>query len=235
MSGLHPYCVTVAGYHPPAGLTGVGGRSVQGWEIESFTVWTSEEPSAPRPELDAVVRHDAVVRAANDRVTSLPVRFGAWAPDHAVLVSRIRRRRAELEAALVAVSGCVELGVTVEDASGSRREGGQQKPRDAVARLRGEADGRAYLRQLSHHYADRRRRRAERSVLLERLRSAVGSLALDERVHRVPPPGLASVAHLVARGEVGRYRERLDAFAREHGATTVRVSGPWPPYSFADS
>lgn len=236
MSGLHPYCVTIAGCHPPAGLTGLGGRLVQGWDFESFAVWTSEEPSAPRPDLEAVVRHDAVVRAANDRVTSLPVRFGAWAPGHAVLVSRIRRRRAELEAALAAVSGCVELGVTVEEVSApGRGEEARQQAGEAVTQLRGEADGKAYLRDLSRQYADRRRRRAERAVLLERLRSAIAPLAIDERVHRVSPPDLVSVAHLVARSEVGRYRGRLDGFAHEHGVTRVRVTGPWPPYSFAGS
>jgi hypothetical protein len=235
VSGLHPYCVTIAGCHPPDGLEGLGGRIVEGWEIESLTVWTSEEPSAPRPDLEAVVRHDAVVRAANERVTSLPVRFGAWAPDRTVLVGRIQRRRAELEAALAAVSGCVELGVTVEDTSGSERDEGQREASDPVALLGQGANGKAYLRQLSRHYAGRRRRRAERAVLLERLRSAAGPLAIDERVHRPPRPALLAVAHLVARSEVERYRERLDEFAHEHDATRVRVSGPWPPYSFAGS
>ena len=235
MSGLHPYCVTVAGCHPPAGLTGLGGRVVQGFDIESFTVWTSEEPSAPAPDLEAVVRHDAVVRVASEHSTPLPVRFGAWAPDQAALASRIRKRRAELEAALAAVSGRVELGVTMEEEPTSGTEEGKRDGSDPAGGLRGETAGKAYMRELSRHYEGRRRRRAEGAVLLERLRSAVGPLVVDERVHRLRPPGLVSVAHLVARSDVERYRERVDVFAHDIGATRVHVSGPWPPYSFAGS
>jgi hypothetical protein len=144
-----------------------------------------------------------------------------------VLADRIRRRRGELEAALTAVSGCVELGVTLEHAS-AEPEGG--------VRAETHAGGRAYLRELSLEHAERRRLRAERDALLERLRAALTELTTDERVRYLRPPGLVSVAHLVARDHEARYRDSVAAFASEHDQVArVLVTGPWPPYSFAGS
>jgi hypothetical protein len=168
-----------------------------------------------------------VVRAASESVTPLPVRFGDWARDHSVLADRIRRRRGELEAALTAVSGCVELGTRLEHASA--------EPEAAVS-AETRAGGRAYLRELSHVYAERRRRRAERDALLESLQAALEELTTDERVRYLHPPGLVSVAHLVPRDREARYRDSVAAFASEHDqAARVLVTGPWPPYSFAGS
>jgi hypothetical protein len=227
MSGVYPYCIVEAGCHPPPGLTGLGGRPVEGRDVEPFTIWTSAEARAPALDLEGIRRHHEVVRAASESVTPRPVRFGGWARDHSVLADRIRRRRGELEAALTAVFGCVELGVTLEHASAEPESG-----------VSGEtpAGGRAYLRELSHVYAERRRRRAERDAMVERLRAALMELTTDERVRYLRPPGLVSVAHLVARDREARYRDSVAAFASEHDqAVRVLVTGPWPPYSFAGS
>jgi hypothetical protein len=160
-------------------------------------------------------------------MTPLPVRFGDWARDHAVLADRIRRRRAELEAALTAVSGCAEFGIRLEHASAEPEAGVSAETR---------AGGRAYLRELSHVYAERRRRREERDALLEGLRAALTEPTTDERVRYLRFPGLVSVAHLVARDREARYRNSVAAFASEHDqAARVLVTGPWPPYSFAGS
>jgi hypothetical protein len=229
VSGVYPYCLVPVGCEPPRGLRGVGEGVVEGRDVQGFTVWTSEEPSPPSPNLESIVRHDAVVRAAAEAATPLPVRFGAWAPHPSVLVERINRRRAQLEAALTAVSGRTELGVTVE--GGSMPASGSEETGDAATEP--VTDGRAYLRKLSLEHADRRRRRAERLALLEGLRAALGALALHERVHPPASPALVSVAHLVPRRDEARYRQRVARFARDRSAYRVRVTGPWPPYSFA--
>ncbi|HUP53789.1 MAG TPA: GvpL/GvpF family gas vesicle protein, partial [Longimicrobiales bacterium] len=207
MSGVYPYCVVTAGCHPPPGLTGLGGRPVEGRDVEPFTIWTSAEASPPALDLEGITRHHDVVRAASESVTPLPVRFGDWARDHSVLADRIRRRRGELEAALSAVSGCVELGIRLEHASAEPEAG---------ASVETPAGGRAYLRELSHVYVERRRRRGERDALLERLRAALTELTTDERVRYLRSPGLVSVAHLVARDCETRYRNSVAAFASEH-------------------
>lgn len=232
MSGLYAYCLVPVGCEPPPGLRGLGGGLVEGRDVEGLTVWTSEERSPPPASLECIVRHDVVVRAAQDVATPLPVRFGAWAPNPSVLVERIRRRHAELQATLSAVSGCVELGIVIEDAStpgtapGACGGGWAEDP---------VSDGRAYLRKLSLEHAERRRRHAQRRVLLEGLRGALEGLALHERVHRPVAPALVSVAHLVPRCDEALYRQRVAGFAPAGSERTIRVTGPWPPYSFASS
>lgn len=229
MSGVYPYCVVAAGCHPPPDLTGLGGRPVEGRDVAPFTIWTSAEASPPALDLDGIRQHHEVVRAASESVTPVPVRFGDWARDHSVLADRIRRRRGELEAALTAVSGCVELGIRLEHATADPEA---EPGVSADAR----AGGRAYLRELSHVYAERRRRRGERDALLKGLRAALTELTTDERVRYLQPPGLVSVAHLVPRDREARYRDSVAAFASEHDqAAQVFVTGPWPPYSFAGS
>ena len=228
MSGVYPYCVLTAGYDPPAGLRGLSDRPVEGRDIGPFTVWTSLEPSLPRPDLESISRHHAVVRAASDSETPLPVRFGAWVPDHEALVRRIERHRGELEVALAAVQGRAEFGLTIEDdgAATLGTAGSGKVPED----------GRAYMRELSCHYAGRRRNRERRDAVLESLRESLAELRLEERVRRLGPPGLLSVAHLVARSHEVRYRALVEGFVRERArGIRVHLSGPWPPYSFVSS
>lgn len=228
MSGVYPYCVLAAGCHPPRGLRGLGGRLVEGGDIGPFTVWASPEPSPPRLDLEGISQHHGVVRAASHSGTPLPVRFGAWAPDHEALVRRIERQRGELEAALAAVQGRDEFGLTIEDDGAATLH----KPRSG----RTPEDGRAYMRELSFHYAGRRRYRERRDAVLASLRECLAELGLDERVHRLGPPGLLSVAHLVARRHEARYRALVRGFVREHSrGIRVHLSGPWPPYSFVSS
>jgi hypothetical protein len=228
MSGVYPYCVVRAGCHPPAGLKGLSDHLVEGRDIGPFTVWASPEPGPPRLDLEGISRHHAVVRAASDSGTPLPVRFGAWAPDHEALVRRIERHRGELEAALAAVQGRAEFGLTIEDDGAATLETARSG--------KAPEDGRAYMRELSRHYAGRRRYKERRDAVLESLRETLAELGLDERVRRLSPPGLLSVAHLVARSHEARYRALVEGFVREHArGIRVHLSGPWPPYSFVSS
>jgi hypothetical protein len=45
---------------------------------------------------------------------------------------------------------------------------------------------------------------------------------------------LLSAAHLVRREAVSQYRDRLKAARLERPELKFLVSGPWPPYSFAN-
>jgi hypothetical protein len=48
------------------------------------------------------------------------------------------------------------------------------------------------------------------------------------------PPLVASVYHLVPRKEARAYRSALTRAARQVSRVQVKVSGPWPPYAFAE-
>jgi hypothetical protein len=45
--------------------------------------------------------------------------------------------------------------------------------------------------------------------------------------------GVASIYHLVPRGSADRYESAIEEAARNAGVRMI-LSGPWPPYAFAD-
>jgi hypothetical protein len=68
----------------------------------------------------------------------------------------------------------------------------------------------------------------------EPLRTAVARWVRAERVERLDRGRLAgSLYHLIPRGGASAYRRAIERAALEAGVTMV-VSGPWPPYAFAE-
>lgn len=227
MSGVYPYCILPSGHHPGPRLAGVDGTSVRAQDLGPFTVWVSSLEAAPPVDLEHIEQHHEVVRAAASAATPVPVRFGAWAPSPEALAERILPRADELEAVLEAVSGRVEYGVLFLD----RSEALEASSTEPAA----PASGRAYLRALARDREERRGRTERGEELARRLRAHLGSLPVEERVTPARPPGLVAVAHLVARSDRAAYLERVERFVRERaGECEARVTGPWPPYSFAE-
>jgi len=67
---------------------------------------------------------------------------------------------------------------------------------------------------------------------LDPLRAALTSLIRAEQVEPHAQPGLlASVYHLIDRGDAERYRQLVESSPLE--GVRVTVSGPWPAWSFA--
>ena len=76
------------------------------------------------------------------------------------------------------------------------------------------------------------RRQASQIPALGPLRSALSGLVRAERVERHGELGLStSVYHLIDRGASGRYRKVVEA--TELDGLRVRLTGPWPAWSFA--
>jgi hypothetical protein len=77
----------------------------------------------------------------------------------------------------------------------------------------------------------RRRAREVRDVPgFDPLRTAVKTWVKEERVEK--KGDVASVYHLVPSGSVNRYRKALETAARDANLR-VLITGPWPPYAFA--
>jgi hypothetical protein len=87
-------------------------------------------------------------------------------------------------------------------------------------------------------YLLERRRIHERDpgrAALEAVSAASASFVRAERIEtHGSPPLLASLHHLIERGQGDAYAEALQAGAAALVDATVAVSGPWPPYAFAD-
>jgi hypothetical protein len=78
-----------------------------------------------------------------------------------------------------------------------------------------------------------RARQRELAVpVFDPLRASVRRWVRDERMEK--RGGVASMYHLIPTGSAARYRAALEHAAGEEGLRVI-VSGPWPPYAFADT
>lgn len=226
MSGVYAYCVVPGGTAPPPGLTGLDAAAVRAHEVDGLTVWVSDEPAKPEPELDNIRRHHAVVMSALGR-NVVPLRFGAWTatPDH--LDARIREMRQRLEGALSRLEGRVEFGIRIQRTEGRAPPA---EPRDEAP----PSSGREYLRAVSRRHGERAAWRREQERAVGCARGALREVVSDERIEYLSPPELVTLAHLVRPEDESAYRARAELIHLESGGEhLVHVTGPWPPYSFA--
>lgn len=162
-------------------------------------------PSPPTPE--KLVEYDRIIRRLSARNAALlPARFNTLVEDEDEVRLILRSRQASFRAALARVRGRVQMAIRLESEAPAA---GQGRP----------ATGADYLR---------RRAAAHQVAEFEPLRSAVDRWVRDVRVER--KGNLVTIYHLIPRASVTAYRRRL-----EHAAApaTLRVSGPFPPYAFA--
>jgi hypothetical protein len=176
---------------------------------------------APTVDEAALRAHDAVVRKLSRVSRSvLPARFGTTLVDEAALAGWLATNRETLERALAQVAGCEQMTLRVHEA--------QHQENDNTARDQGAAGpGARYL-------AERlRAHRAARSVPeIDPLRPSLAHLVVAERAERHPPRAgapVASVYHLIRRGDAAAYREIVGKFKD----LCITSSGPWAPYAFA--
>jgi hypothetical protein len=191
-------------------------------------------------DLDAVSRcavaHSAVIAHCARRHPALPLRLLTLFSSDARALAEVRRRRRSLERRLTHVAGRAEWGVQARfDAARGQRA---RRARTAARSAEG-GPGRRFLER-------RRRGREEIRGLAADARTATASLyralarCADDARQRPPvsvdgrPALLLDAAFLVARARVGEFRRAVRAraaLAADHGLR-VRLTGPWPPYSF---
>ena len=169
----------------------------------------------PRPEL--VLTHERVVEMAMARGTVLPLRFGTQLEHEEDLVRALSQRRERLLRGLDRVRGRVELGLRVFLID-------QQRPRRQTPEL----TGREYLlgRVADHRGGE---------LAARDLHTPLASLAEDSVVRR-PTAGAVFVAsYLVAAETADTFRARAGELSAGRRDIDVLITGPWPPYSFAEN
>jgi hypothetical protein len=188
-------------------------------------------------ELEAIARaHHRVVDAVAACTVTLPLRLATIHKNDARVALMLGSRYRKLSKALARLAGRVELGIKLYLEPGT-----PTAPAIEPSRARALSPGRDYLR--------KRRQQTERQQRsVERLNSAarqvdriLAQLAVARREHPLQPPrsspgrgeNVLNVAYLVEAARVAEFIER----ARSLGTSEVSltVTGPWAPYSFAES
>jgi len=196
---------------------GLGGEALRLIEVARLLVVAGRIDNAPRVTPTALRRHDATMRRLAGRTDAvLPIRFGTVVGDRLALARALAPRAAGLREALALVAGHEQMtlrvygeAVTTSDESATESAGAGQR----------------YLE---------RRLRARRAPEVDPVRRALRGLVSAERIERHErPPLLASVYHLVRRGDSKRYLAAVAAASARLAGVRVSPSGPWPAYAFA--
>jgi hypothetical protein len=157
--------------------------------------------------------------------TPLPARFGQTFADEGALRCTLDERREGIEAGLARVRGAVEMTVRL-----------LLDPATPVAADRPAAkSGREYMAWLRarHRVVEEAQQRA--GFLQARVAQAVGGLARAEARSGASASGnSATISHLVACGDVTRYRHLVHELTEREPELRLMLSGPWAPYSFAE-
>jgi len=225
---VYPYCFAAGLERLNSPPLGVSGARVQLLKIEDIVAVVS----FCRAKVVSVTQknalaHSAVVRNVFKQTTPLPFRFGALVTEED-LRSFVKTHRQALKANLAHVRGCAEMNVRV---SGPRPNA---PPPFEYAQAVG--PGTRFLVEKRKEFRGEEWRTAQKAELSGWLAEKVGKLIRDEYINIVPAERavLARVDHLVERGNVPEYRARMAAAIAERPETRFMVSGPWPPYSFAN-
>ncbi len=180
---------------------------------------------APAPAARTLRAHDAVVRRlAAHAEALLPVRFGTVVADVAALTERLEPRGTALRAALGLVAGREQMTLRVYGPEVATPDTPDDEPASSPG-----AGARYLERRLTVW------RQARSAAEIAPLRPALAGIVVAERVERHDrPPLLASLYHLVRRGEAARYRRAIARGRAALAPVRVEASGPWPPYAFVD-
>lgn len=242
---VHAYCLVPAG-HPlslPEGIDGaaveevpVGGLvalvSELGTEAYGPEVWRAH---AEDPQwLEHVAgEHHKVLQAVVDQTDVLPLRLPGIHQDVSSLEQVLLEQQGALEHALDRVRGHVELGAQVFLVNRGEAEP-EQRP----------TSGRDYLARRSAQAADREEARLRRQKAVLDTHEELAHASTHSTVNAPQDPALSgrsepmllNAAYLVPRDRLDDFvvvAERVhDGLAQD--GMTLEVSGPWPPYNFAD-
>jgi Gas vesicle synthesis protein GvpL/GvpF len=218
VSGVYLYALL--GATPVTGPgVGVGGEPLRLVEVGGLVALVGDLSEALTPSPATLSAQDALLRRLTAGVDAvLPARFGTLVADDAALMDALAPRRSELAQALAQVAGCEQMTLRVWGERAAPASDG-----DAP----GTGPGARYLAA---------RRRARQVPEVDALRARLGDLVRAERAERHDrPPLLATVQHLVLRGESARYLAAVELVGACLAPWRVTVTGPWLPYAFGEA
>jgi Gas vesicle synthesis protein GvpL/GvpF len=224
---LYVYCLAEDVDVLEQSTLGISGAPVRVLKSENFSVLVSDlnEDSVPVTRENALA-HAAVVRSILDYATPLPFRFGTIVTEQQ-LRSYLSTYKPALENKLAAVRGCVEMSVKIIWENFAEK---QPEPHDKV-----QATGTSFLAEKRRQIAGDEQRAAEASEISTWLHENLSGLIRDEQVTIRPTERLVLVAaHLIRRDKITQYREEVAGTCRNRPELHFLLSGPWPPYSFAN-
>ena len=225
---LYAYCLVEDVDALDLSVRGVADLPVSMLKIDEFGIVISEGESFPLTQSESVMAHAAVVRSFLDQTTSLPFRFGTVLTEQQ-LRHYVATYKPALKENLAHVRGCVEMDLKII---------WQQAIPDANRPPENEKQGpgTAFLEKKRRELLGDERQSGQKDELSNLLREQLGGLIRDEHIELYPSKTavLAAVFHLVERSNIEKYQKNVQEIRNNRPVLSIRLSGPWPPYSFAN-
>jgi hypothetical protein len=200
-------------------LRGLEGERLLTVTIGRVAAIVGELKRPPKPIPTTLGKYSEVMHSLSERVPAIvPVRFGTCVQDLIELTFILQSRQQTLLRNLRDVRGRVQMTGRIFQP--------QDPERVVSASNASGASGADYLRARAAAARDKE------VVGFAPVRAAVRRWIRDERVEKQGT--VASVYHLVPRGQAEKYRRALEQAAQDAGLR-LTVSGPWPPYAFSTS
>ncbi|NLU70726.1 GvpL/GvpF family gas vesicle protein [Streptomyces sp. HNM0574] len=235
--GVYAYGVVRAGWRLPGSCRGVGSppAEVRLLAAGSLAAVVSDVPEGLRARRRDLLAHQDLLLALADRGPVVPMRFGMVAPDEETLAAGIAGTARETEALLDHLDGRCEINVKVS----AVEEGLAALVREdeSVRRLRELARSRpgyeASLRLGEAVAAGLNRRAAEAA---EETVRQLDRFAADRAEAPASAECVRNVSFLVDRDRLADVTAAVERLAAEQrGRAGIRLTGPLPCYSFAES
>ncbi len=223
---VYSYCICADLDSFGKSVTGVSGAAVRILRVDDLSVLVSDCEGVLASRENALA-HAAVVRSVLDQTTPMPFRFGTISTEQQ-LRSYLTTNKLALANKLAHLRGCVQIDLKLI----WQRQGLNLVTSDQPAA----GPGTAFLRKKRRELLGDEPASAQRDEVSRLLRDGLGAEIRDEcmELHPSETGLLARVFHLVEKPKIRQYREKIGILVSKRPELQVSVSGPWPPYSFAN-
>jgi len=226
------YCVAEHVSNFPGQVVGIAEHEVELVTIEGLVVVTSKFEGDVVPlTRDNVLLHESVVRRVFATTTPLPFRFGTLVRQQ-VLNSYINARRPALIERLLTVQNCVELSVKIIWSNWSER---RQTRLQSSSQPDESGPGSSFLKSKREELFGNQELGEQAKEISEWLGDRLKRFVRQQKISVEPQQKLVlSSSYLVGRDFETGFRSELEALRAERPELHFLVSGPWPPYTFAN-
>jgi len=224
---LYVYCLAEGVDRLDKTPRGVAGTAVQIAKFEDLSALVSVcRSDAFQVTRKNALAHHEVVRSITQQTTPLPARFGTLVTVQQ-LQNYVSTHRPAIKAKLAHVRGRAEMNVRM---IANKDPLQKSKNEDAPG------PGTAFLLEKRKEILSEEAEVAQKNQLSAWLREKLGDLIKEEKisVNSSETVILAKADHLIERVDVQEYRTRMAQAVEERPEVRFMVSGPWPPYSFAN-
>ena len=252
--GIWVYAVAVAVPDGSlGGLTGVSGGPVETLAAAGLTAVTEKVPLAEFGEaalrrnledldwLEEKARaHHGVIDAVAQQQPLVPMRFATVYHSEAGVTGLLSGRARDFRALLDRIRGRREWGVKAYAAEPAAAGDEATGPAGAAAPSAGA--GTAYLNRRRHERSAQEEARQAAMTSTAEVHDTLAGLAMAFRLH--PPqapqlhgnrqPMLLNAAYLLDDERAGEFAAAVRSLATDHPSVRLELTGPWPPYSFAE-